>query len=137
MIFRLVEVKDLDFEDQPFKKRLIEIFKEEGKTVFGLVIEDKQGRRLLSDIANKEIEDGSLSLNLNNFVLNEISGAFFLGDRGNKQLIRISGLIRGTEDLLKDSLQLIEDRKINDHKNIGKRQNIFLNSQLFGQGFPA
>ncbi|WP_341266463.1 threonine--tRNA ligase [Candidatus Phytoplasma fraxini] len=73
---------------------------------------------------------------IKNFKLLNISGSYFEGDANKSPLIRIYGVSFFNKKDLKQYLQLLEDRKKRDHKNINKEQNFFMLSSEVGIGLP-
>ena len=69
------------------------------------------------------------------FKLLNIAGAYWRGDSNNKMLTRIYGTSWFTEDKLKEHLQNLEDRKLRDHRKIGRELELFMISD-YGPGFP-
>ncbi len=73
---------------------------------------------------------------LKHFKLLKFSGAYYKGDSKNKVLQRIYGVCFPTEEELKSHLQELEDRKMRDHRKIGREQALFMNHELVGAGMP-
>lgn len=71
------------------------------------------------------------------FKLLSIAGAYWRGDAKRDQLQRIYGVAQPSEEALKKHLQMLEERKERDHRKIGKQQEIFMFSNLIGQGLPV
>ncbi|MFI3328870.1 MAG: threonine--tRNA ligase [bacterium] len=69
------------------------------------------------------------------FKLLNLAGAYFRGDSKNKMLTRIYGTSWFTEEALKTHLENLEQRKLRDHRRIGKEQELFMLSE-YGQGLP-
>ena len=69
------------------------------------------------------------------FKLLSIAGAYWRGDSKNKMLTRIYGTSWFSEDKLKEHLQNLEDRKLRDHRKIGKELELFMFSD-YGPGLP-
>ena len=72
---------------------------------------------------------------LKHFKLLSIAGAYWRGDSKNKQLTRIYATCWPTEEALKGYLDLLEKRKSNDHRKLGKELGLFMISD-YGPGFP-
>ena len=62
---------------------------------------------------------------LKHFKLTKISGAYWRGNSDNKMLQRIYGTAWDKKDELDDYIQKIEDAEKNDHRKIGKQQDLF------------
>ncbi|MFI3252252.1 MAG: threonine--tRNA ligase [bacterium] len=69
------------------------------------------------------------------FKLLSVAGAYFRGDSKNKMLTRIYGTAWFSDDALKNHLNDLEQRKLRDHRRIGKEQELFMLSE-YGQGLP-
>ena len=69
------------------------------------------------------------------FKLLNIAGAYWRGDSKNKMLTRIYGTSWFSEDKLKEHLQNLEDRKLRDHRKIGRELDLFMFSD-YGPGLP-
>lgn len=69
------------------------------------------------------------------FKLMATSGAYFKGDKTNDQLTRIYGVAFFDQKSLDDYLKLLEERKLSDHRKIGKDLGLFMISD-YGPGFP-
>ena len=69
------------------------------------------------------------------FKLLNIAGAYWRGDSNNKMLTRIYGTSWFSEEKLKEHLQNLEDRKLRDHRKIGRELELFMISD-YGPGFP-
>ena len=69
------------------------------------------------------------------FKLLNIAGAYWRGDSNNKMLTRIYGTSWFSEEKLKEHLQNLEDRKLRDHRKIGRELDLFMFSD-YGPGLP-
>lgn len=72
---------------------------------------------------------------LKNFKLLTIAGAYWRGDSKNKQLTRIYGVCEFSKEELDNYLKLLDERKANDHRKLGKELGLFMLSD-YGPGFP-
>ena len=72
---------------------------------------------------------------LKHFKLLSLAGAYWKGDSKNKQLTRIYGTCQKDEASLKEYLEILQKRKDNDHRKIGKELGLFMISD-YGPGFP-
>jgi len=72
---------------------------------------------------------------LKNFKLLSLAGAYYKGDQKNVQLTRIYGTCFFTAEELNNHLNLLEQRKLSDHRRIGKQMGLFMLSD-YGPGFP-
>jgi len=73
---------------------------------------------------------------LKNFKLLKVSGAYWKGDSKNNMLQRIYGVCFETSEELESYLNELEERKLRDHRKIGKNLNIFMTHDLVGKGMP-
>ncbi len=72
---------------------------------------------------------------LKHFKLLSLAGAYWRGDSKNKQLTRIYATCYPTEEALKEHLEVLEKRKANDHRRLGKELELFMLSD-YGPGLP-
>ncbi|MBQ4255168.1 MAG: threonine--tRNA ligase, partial [Bacilli bacterium] len=72
---------------------------------------------------------------LKHFKLLSLAGAYWRGDSKNKQLTRIYATCWPSEEALKSHLEILEKRKANDHRKLGKELGIFMLSD-YGPGLP-
>ena len=69
------------------------------------------------------------------FKITQQSGAYWRGDKNNKQLTRINGIAFATQAELDEHLKLLEEAEKSDHRRIGKEMNLFMMCDE-GPGFP-
>lgn len=72
---------------------------------------------------------------LKHFKLLSLAGAYWRGDSKNKQLTRIYATCWPSKEELDNYLELLERRKANDHRKLGKELGLFMISD-YGPGFP-
>ncbi|MCQ2742203.1 MAG: threonine--tRNA ligase [Bacilli bacterium] len=72
---------------------------------------------------------------LKHFKLLSIAGAYWRGDSNNKMLTRIYATCWPSEEALKNYLEILEKRKLNDHRRLGKELGLFMLTD-YGPGFP-
>lgn len=72
---------------------------------------------------------------IKHFKLLSVAGAYWRGNSKNKQLTRIYGTSWWTEEALKEHLEVLEKRKANDHRKLGRDLGLFFISD-YGPGFP-
>lgn len=65
-----------------------------------------------------------------------ISGAYWRGNEHNKMLQRIYAISFPKASMVEEYLQILEDRKLRDHRKIGKDLKIFMTHPLVGAGLP-
>ena len=66
---------------------------------------------------------------LKNFKILSLAGAYWHEDAKNKQLARIYGTCSINKEELKKYLNLLEERKKNDHKKFGKELDLLISSK--------
>lgn len=77
----------------------------------------------------KEIKEGS-------FKLDRIAGAYWRGDEKNKMLTRIYGLAFNNKEELDAYLLQQEEAKKRDHRELGKKLELFTFDEEIGKGLP-
>ena len=70
------------------------------------------------------------------FKLMRLSGAYWRGDDKNAQLQRIYGVGFTTKDEFHKYLELLAEAEKRDHRKLGKELDLFVFSDLVGQGLP-
>ena len=113
------------FHDDPYKTELIKEHQGEGISLYhqGDFCDLCRGPHLPSTGYIKH------------FKLLSIAGAYWRGDSNNKQLTRIYGTSFYTKEELDHYLMILEERKKNDHRKLGKELGLFFLSE-YGPGFP-
>ncbi|MFA7417684.1 MAG: threonine--tRNA ligase [Acholeplasma sp.] len=114
------------FKGDPYKLELIEFYKGDQLSVYkqGDFIDLCRGGHVPS---TKYIK---------HFKLLSIAGAYWRGDAKNKQLVRVYGIAFFEKEQLEKHLVMLEERKLRDHRKIGKDLDIFMTSQEVGSGLP-
>ncbi len=69
------------------------------------------------------------------FKLLSVAGAYWRGNSDNKQLTRIYGTAFFSQEALSAHLELLEQRKLRDHRKLGRELGLFMISE-YGPGFP-
>ena len=72
---------------------------------------------------------------IKHFKLLSLAGAYWRGDSSRKQLTRIYGTAFFDAESLQKHLEILEKRKENDHRRLGKQLGLFMISD-YGPGFP-
>jgi len=72
---------------------------------------------------------------LKHFKLLSVAGAYWRGDSKNKQLTRIYATCWESEEALKNYLDILERRKANDHRRLGRELGLFMLSD-YAPGMP-
>jgi threonyl-tRNA synthetase len=70
------------------------------------------------------------------FKLMRVSGAYWRGDEKNAQMQRVYGVGFTTKPELDEHLKMLEEAAKRDHRKIGKEMDLFIFSDLVGQGLP-
>jgi threonyl-tRNA synthetase len=65
-----------------------------------------------------------------------VAGAYWRGNENNDQMQRLYGVAFETKEELNDHLQMLIEAKKRDHRKIGKEMDLFVFSDLVGQGLP-
>ena len=64
------------------------------------------------------------------------AGAYWRGDENRDQLTRIYGTAWETPEELREYLDLLEEARRRDHRNLGEKLNLFVIDPLVGKGLP-
>jgi len=114
-----------DQADEPYKKELIE------ELADGEISLYRSGKFV--DLCKGPHLDNTGEVGA--FKLTHISGAYWRGDEHNKMLQRIYGVAFATQEELDDYLRMLEEAKKRDHREIGKKLDLFSFHEE-GPGFP-
>lgn len=114
------------FKEDEYKLELIEVYKNDGLTVY------TQGE--FTDLCRGGHVPSTKYIK--NFKILNLAGAYWRGDAKNHQLTRIYGVAYFNKKDLDDYLLLLEERKQRDHRKIGKELDIFMVSKEVGSGLP-
>ncbi len=119
------------FKDQPFKLELIKDFTKAKSplTVY-------HTGKVFFDLCRGGHVKNTSEINPSAFKLDRIAGAYWRGNEKNPQLQRIYGLAFETKKELDDHLAMMEEAKRRDHREIGKKQELFAFDDLLGPGLP-
>lgn len=114
------------FKNDPYKLEIIEDYKHQQLTVYrqGDFVDLCRGGHVLN---TKQIK---------HFKLLTLAGAYWRGNSNNKMLVRIYGTSFFSKKALDEHLVLLEERKLRDHRKLGKELDIFMISKEAGQGLP-
>ena len=115
------------------KSEAINIFKDQGETYKGLIIEESEQSDNFQ-LYNQE-DNNFVDLcrgphlpslrHIGAFKLTKLAGAYWKGDSNNKMLTRIYGTAWKNEKDLNKHLVRIEEAEKRDHRKIGKEMNLF------------
>jgi threonyl-tRNA synthetase len=70
------------------------------------------------------------------FKLMRVAGAYWRGKETNPQMQRLYGVAFETKEELNQHLEMLEEAKKRDHRKLGKEMDLFVFSDLVGQGLP-
>jgi threonyl-tRNA synthetase len=70
------------------------------------------------------------------FKLMRVAGAYWRGKEGNPQMQRLYGVAFTTDKELTEYLAFLEEAKKRDHRKLGQELDLFVFSDLVGQGLP-
>ncbi len=70
------------------------------------------------------------------FKLMRVAGAYWRGDEKNPQMQRLYGVAFVTEEELDKHLKMLEEAKKRDHRKLGQELDLFVFSDMVGQGLP-
>jgi threonyl-tRNA synthetase len=134
---------------QPYKEELLNDLKRSGTTLIGNLDVNELG--LASDDAkvdkvsfytNDNFEDlcrgphvtstGAVGV----FKLTKIAGAYWRGQEDKPQMQRVYGVAFSTQEELDEYIKMQEEAKRRDHRKVGQDLDLFLFSELVGQGLP-
>ncbi len=116
------------FKNQPYKLELIKELKEKTVSVYesGDFVDLCKGPHIKS---SKEIDPKS-------FKLNKIAGAYWKGSEKNPMLQRVYVFAFNSKKELDDFLKQEKEAEKRDHRKLGKRLELFMIDEEFGQGLP-
>jgi threonyl-tRNA synthetase len=125
------------------KEEALQKMKEEGERYKAELIEEveddyvsfyKQGD--FTDLCRGPHLPSTGWLNKDGFKLLNTAGAYWRGDENNKMLQRIYGTSFRKEKELEKHLKQLEEAKKRDHNKLGRELDLFMTSDLVGQGLP-
>lgn len=114
--------------DNQYKKELIEEFSKKGEEITFY----KSGEFV--DLCRGGHMDDPKTLK--HFKLLSIAGAYWRGNEKNKMLTRIYGIAFDSKEALEKHLWQLEEAKKRDHRELGKKFDLFAFSDLVGKGLP-
>lgn len=136
--------------NQPYKEELLNDLKRAGTTVAKDLSPEEMGT-----FAGENAQIDSVSFYTNGdftdlcrgphvedtgkvgaFKLMSVAGAYWRGNEKNPQMQRVYGVAFETKEQLDDYLKMLEEAKKRDHRKIGKEMDLFVFSDLVGQGLP-
>jgi threonyl-tRNA synthetase len=135
---------------QPYKQELLNDLKRAGTTVakdlnaaeLGTIAEGDSQVTAVSFYKNGDFTDlcrgphvqstGSVGF----FKLMRVSGAYWRGKETNPQMQRVYGVAFASQEALDQHLKMLEEAKARDHRKLGQELDLFVFSDLVGQGLP-
>lgn len=129
-IIRTTEKEAVDImnkRNQPYKIELIEKHKNDKSLILR-----KQGEFIDLCGGTHMMSTGKIKA----FKLLSRAGVYWKGDSKNKMLTRIYGISFPKKSMLEEYLQVLQDRKLRDHRKIGKDLKLFMTHPLVGSGLP-
>ncbi|MFT4532052.1 MAG: threonyl-tRNA synthetase [Candidatus Saccharimonadales bacterium] len=135
---------------QPYKEELLNDLKRAGTTVakdlspeeMGTIAGSNDGVESVSFYTNGEFTDLCRGPHVDHtgqagaFKLLRVAGAYWRGKEDNAQMQRLYGVAFNTKEELHTHMQMLEEAKKRDHRKIGKEMDLFVFSELVGQGLP-
>jgi len=115
-------------KNEPYKLELLKELKDKGEKISFY----KSGN-FMDLCAGPHIES---TAKIKAYKLLKVSAAYWRGDSKNKQLQRIYGTAFESKEELKEYLRLREEAEKRDHNKLGRKQGLFITSELVGQGLP-
>lgn len=136
---------------QPFKEELLNDLKRVGTTVAKDL--DAQEMGTIADGNEEVISSVSFYKNgdftdlcrgphvhdtseIGAFKLMRVAGAYWRGNEKNPQMQRLYGVAFASSEELEQHLTMLEEAKKRDHRKLGKELDLFVFSELVGQGLP-
>ncbi len=137
-------------QDQPHKEELLNDLKRSGTTVAKDLSAEEMGTLGTGDsqvetvgfYTNGDFTDLCRGPHVEHtgmtgaFKLMRVAGAYWRGKESNPQMQRLYGVAFGSKEDLNNHLQMLEEAKKRDHRKLGKEMDLFVFSDLVGQGLP-
>lgn len=135
---------------QSYKSELLNDLKREGTTVakdldsseLGLATDGKSKVEKVSFYKNGDFTDLCRGPHVEStdkvgaFKLMRVAGAYWRGKETNPQMQRVYGVAFVTDKELRSYLNMLEEAKKRDHRKLGQELDLFVFSDLVGQGLP-
>lgn len=135
---------------QPYKEELLNDLKRSGTTVAKDLDTAELGLAADGDAAIENVSfytDGDFTDlcrgphtestgKVGAFKLMRVAGAYWRGNEKNPQMQRLYGVAFATQEELDRHLTMLEEAKKRDHRKLGKELDLFIFSDLVGQGLP-
>jgi len=107
------------FQDNAYKKELIEEIAGKGEKITSYTSGN------FTDLCRGRHVESAKKINPDAFKLTHLAGAYWRGSEKNKMLTRIYGLTFGTKKELDEHLKVLEEAGKRDHRELGKRLDLF------------
>ncbi|MCX8058342.1 MAG: threonine--tRNA ligase [Spirochaetes bacterium] len=131
-IFNIDEAKEIFRKDQEiYKLELLEELEKEGEKEVSIYYSGE-----FYDLCKGPHVLETKEINIDGFLLDRVSGAYWKGDEKNKMMQRIYGIYFDKKEELDEFLRKREEAKNKDHRNIGKEMKLFMISDIIGKGLP-
>lgn len=135
---------------QPYKEELLNDLKRAGTTIVRDLDSAELGLQAEGDAAIENVSfytDGDFTDlcrgphaestgKVGAFKLMRVAGAYWRGNEKNPQMQRLYGVAFATQEELDSHLTMLEEAKKRDHRKLGKELDLFIFSDLVGQGLP-
>jgi threonyl-tRNA synthetase len=135
---------------QPYKEELLNDLKRAGTTLAKDLDADELGTITEGDAAVENVSfytDGDFTdlcrgphvestSKVGAFKLMRVSGAYWRGNEKNAQMQRLYGVAFNDAKALRVHLEMLEEAKKRDHRKLGQELDLFVFSDLVGQGLP-
>ncbi|HEV3439479.1 MAG TPA: threonine--tRNA ligase [Gemmata sp.] len=76
------------------------------------------------------------NLDTKGFKITQVTGSYWRGDSKNKMLKRFHAIAWANADDLKTHLDRVEEAAKRDHRELGRKLELFASEPIFGSGFP-
>lgn len=119
-----------EYPGNEYKQELIEEFTKDGSKVSFY----KSGSYW--DLCKGGHVENMKEIDPNSFKLDRLAGAYWRGDEKNKMLTRIYGLAFETKEQLEAYLKQREESEKRDHRELGKKLELFTFDEEIGKGLP-
>ena len=137
-------------QGQPYKEELLNDLSRAGTTVakdlsaeeMGTLSDGESQVETVGFYTNGDFTDLCRGPHVDNtgstgaFKLMRVAGAYWRAQETNPQMQRLYGVAFATKEELNGHLQMLEEAKKRDHRKIGKEMDLFVFSDLVGQGLP-
>ncbi len=129
------------FANNKYKLELIEEIKNKGEDITLYTINFTKADGTASGETFTDLCRGGHSVNISeisegSFKLEKLAGAYWRGNEKREQLTRIYGLAFDSVEELENYEKQMEEAKINDHRILGEKLDLFHFEETIGKGLP-